>query len=107
FFQAEDGIRGWSVTGVQTCALPILSATVASISIVEVGTGTGSLTRLLAERAARVETFEIDATVADIATQELAGLGNVTLHRTDEIGRASGRGRSGRWGVAAELKREA
>src|SRR5437016_14028889 len=23
FFQAEDGIRSWSVTGVQTCALPI------------------------------------------------------------------------------------
>src|SRR5215213_11394226 len=23
FFQAEDGIREWSVTGVQTCALPI------------------------------------------------------------------------------------
>src|SRR5438093_447613 len=22
FFQAEDGIRDWSVTGVQTCALP-------------------------------------------------------------------------------------
>src|SRR5437016_3302600 len=29
FFQAEDGIRDWSVTGVQTCALPIwTSATV-------------------------------------------------------------------------------
>src|SRR5437016_6167725 len=26
FFQAEDGIRDWSVTGVQTCALPICSA---------------------------------------------------------------------------------
>src|SRR5262249_59618836 len=26
FFQAEDGIRDWSVTGVQTCALPILQA---------------------------------------------------------------------------------
>src|SRR5438046_4880949 len=26
FFQAEDGIRDWSVTGVQTCALPILNA---------------------------------------------------------------------------------
>src|SRR5437016_3487389 len=26
FFQAEDGIRDWSVTGVQTCALPIFSA---------------------------------------------------------------------------------
>src|SRR5437016_9200786 len=28
FFQAEDGIRDWSVTGVQTCALPILSGRV-------------------------------------------------------------------------------
>ena len=26
FFQAEDGIRDTSVTGVQTCALPILDA---------------------------------------------------------------------------------
>src|SRR6266498_4774424 len=26
FFQAEDGIRGADVTGVQTCALPISSA---------------------------------------------------------------------------------
>src|SRR2546430_3244619 len=26
FFQAEDGIRDLTVTGVQTCALPILSA---------------------------------------------------------------------------------
>src|SRR5437016_3953058 len=27
FFQAEDGIRDWSVTGVQTCALPISPTT--------------------------------------------------------------------------------
>src|SRR5258706_8436574 len=27
FFQAEDGIRDWSVTGVQTCALPISRGT--------------------------------------------------------------------------------
>src|SRR5262249_56683463 len=27
FFQAEDRIRDWSVTGVQTCALPICSLT--------------------------------------------------------------------------------
>src|ERR1019366_4493665 len=26
FFQAEDGIRDWSVTGVQTCALPICAS---------------------------------------------------------------------------------
>src|SRR2546430_17107064 len=29
FFQAEDGIRDLTVTGVQTCALPILAAAVA------------------------------------------------------------------------------
>ena len=27
FFQAEDGIRDYKVTGVQTCALPILQST--------------------------------------------------------------------------------
>src|SRR5437016_10523662 len=30
FFQAEDGIRDWSVTGVQTCALPILGESIFS-----------------------------------------------------------------------------
>src|SRR5437016_10895486 len=30
FFQAADSIRDWSVTGVQTCALPICSPTVAT-----------------------------------------------------------------------------
>src|SRR3712207_8112811 len=30
FFQAEDGIRDIGVTGVQTCALPILIATLSS-----------------------------------------------------------------------------
>src|SRR3989339_1356880 len=32
FFQAEDGIRDWSVTGVQTCALPISSFRAAASS---------------------------------------------------------------------------
>src|SRR5699024_11957315 len=31
FFQAEDGIRGRNVTGVQTCALPILAGSVAAL----------------------------------------------------------------------------
>src|SRR2546430_16731321 len=30
FFQAEDGIRDLTVTGVQTCALPILMALIAA-----------------------------------------------------------------------------
>src|SRR5437764_2833683 len=33
FFQAEDGIRDTSVTGVQTCALPICSFMIVSIDI--------------------------------------------------------------------------
>jgi len=32
FFQAEDGIRDTSVTGVQTCALPISKSKVASFT---------------------------------------------------------------------------
>src|SRR5262249_57937912 len=31
-FQAEDGIRDWSVTGVQTCALPIFATPTAAKS---------------------------------------------------------------------------
>src|SRR5256885_3716931 len=34
FFQAEDGIRDYKVTGVQTCALPIYSAPAIKSSIV-------------------------------------------------------------------------
>src|SRR5256885_13411219 len=33
FFQAEDGIRDYKVTGVQTCALPILTERVAVIAV--------------------------------------------------------------------------
>ena len=35
FFQAEDGIRDVAVTGVQTCALPILVLRAASSFVVE------------------------------------------------------------------------
>src|SRR5690606_40270620 len=34
FFQAEDGIRDFHVTGVQTCALPILSITPLGVPVV-------------------------------------------------------------------------
>src|SRR2546430_16730514 len=36
FFQAEDGIRDLTVTGVQTCALPILELTARLESVLEV-----------------------------------------------------------------------
>src|SRR6266508_1623516 len=45
FFQAEDGIRAGHVTGVQTCALPILSdGAICSGSSVTVWSPTVSLT---------------------------------------------------------------
>src|SRR2546430_5507602 len=36
FFQAEDGIRDLTVTGVQTCALPICKVTSPDLSAVQV-----------------------------------------------------------------------
>src|SRR5207249_9425506 len=39
FFQAEDGIRDRNVTGVQTCALPILLALPAPMAVLNAGIG--------------------------------------------------------------------
>src|SRR5438046_10738660 len=41
FFQAEDGIRDWSVTGVQTCALPIWQGVIAGIARYSIAGNTG------------------------------------------------------------------
>src|SRR5690606_39477834 len=43
FFQAEDGIRDFHVTGVQTCALPILVFLPNSPTIANAGSNTGCL----------------------------------------------------------------
>src|SRR5262249_58114658 len=42
FFQAEDGIRDWSVTGVQTCALPIFLVNNAGVAHALASTGSSS-----------------------------------------------------------------
>src|SRR3989454_5214275 len=49
FFQAEDGIRNYKVTGVQTCALPISEEIFPSgeFTIVEMGAGKGLLAQHL------------------------------------------------------------
>src|SRR5690606_16022137 len=39
FFQAEDGIRDFHVTGVQTCALPILSVGLFRAALADAGAG--------------------------------------------------------------------
>src|SRR5688500_19625535 len=52
FFQAEDGIRGYKVTGVQTCALPILVAQRAQVG--QAVAAVGEREREVAQHAARI-----------------------------------------------------
>src|SRR5689334_24832406 len=67
FFQAEDGIRDGTVTGVQTCALPIcaseLVGTKTALAVVPAGTG-----NLLAAN------LKLPAHPADAVTAALSGV---------------------------------
>jgi 16S rRNA (adenine1518-N6/adenine1519-N6)-dimethyltransferase len=51
--------------------------------ILEVGTGTGSLTAPMADKAAVVITVEVDPVMQDLAKQELFGRKNVRFIKTD------------------------
>jgi len=53
--------------------------------VLEVGTGTGSLTALLARKAAAVVTVEIDQRMFQLAGEELAELDNVVMLRFDAL----------------------
>src|SRR5256886_1477514 len=60
FFQAEDGIRDLTVTGVQTCALPISFFAVKTIRLSEEGTGLN--------RAELLARFQTEARAAGLLT---------------------------------------
>ncbi len=51
--------------------------------VLEVGTGTGSLTGMMAEKAAYVVTVELDPQMHQLASEELIDSANVTLLRQD------------------------
>ncbi len=53
--------------------------------VLEVGTGTGALTTLMAASAAAVVTVEIDAHLFELASEELIDLPNVTMLRLDVL----------------------
>ena len=53
--------------------------------VLEVGTGTGSLTALLARRATAVVTVEIDPHLFQLAAEELHGFDNVTMLQVDGL----------------------
>src|SRR5690625_6447813 len=72
FFQAEDGIRDGHVTGVQTCALQILSVNIV-IDGIFVGNGVGSIA--LASVNIAVPVFSVIISIA-----LLIGMGGGTLY---------------------------
>src|SRR5256885_5021985 len=83
FFQAEDGIRDYKVTGVQTCALPILK------TLIEIGLQTPSDDFDQTIDLPQVHSFNILRTIfmdAKLGT-------DVLPYVSDEIGRASCRER--------------
>jgi 16S rRNA (adenine1518-N6/adenine1519-N6)-dimethyltransferase len=53
--------------------------------VLEVGTGTGSLTAMMAERAAAVVTVEIDKHLFELASEQLLHLPNVTMLQFDAL----------------------
>ncbi|OYW11980.1 MAG: hypothetical protein B7Z55_18715, partial [Planctomycetales bacterium 12-60-4] len=53
--------------------------------VLEVGTGMGSLTQLLAAQAGHVVTIEIDRNLAPLAREEFSKLNNVTLLEQDAL----------------------
>src|SRR5258706_10742142 len=78
FFQAEDGIRDWSVTGVQTCALPISGKRRIIGRVVELAreVGADELSRSVVRDLAR------DAVLADVRGED--GVGGAGDHRSEE-----------------------
>jgi 16S rRNA (adenine1518-N6/adenine1519-N6)-dimethyltransferase len=53
--------------------------------VLEVGTGTGALTAMIAELAAAVVTVEIDAHLFELASEQLIDLPNVTMLQLDAL----------------------
>src|SRR2546430_3884724 len=81
FFQAEDGIRDLTVTGVQTCALPICTFGKRPMAGVAARAGVAHL---------RNRPPQWGGGAAGYGKRLGAGLG---IHAVKKIGRASGRGR--------------
>lgn len=57
----------------------------ASDTVVEIGTGAGTLTEALASKAKRVITFEVDRNLEPILNEALANFNNVELHFSDVL----------------------
>src|SRR5258706_8670654 len=65
FFQAEDGIRDWSVTGVQTCALPIFMTLIKTVGIKDLKNNLSAHLRDV-RRGARILVSDRSTVVAEL-----------------------------------------
>src|SRR5207249_7591465 len=81
FFQAEDGIRDRNVTGVQTCALPISTATALGISASSFEWHEGGAFVLM---RFEIDEAEIPSAVAVVGSDDAAG--TFTMIYFDERG---------------------
>src|SRR5207245_7406962 len=88
FFQAEDGIRDATVTGVQTCALPISLDGTHGDPVLVHESHPAQTERLAA--LARPRAHEYDSCTRRVRGPQLAGAAGVV----EEIGRASCRERA-------------
>src|SRR5256885_17081811 len=95
FFQAEDGIRDYKVTGVQTCALPIFVSAVAEQRVV----AAGAFEAVVAAVAG-------DDVVVGVAAAEERLAAFLQEQGLDEIGRASCRGKGEILVVAGSFKKK-
>src|SRR5256885_4221135 len=78
FFQAEDGIRDYKVTGVQTCALPILAAALTGTPVQgEQGGNLAKLARPFLEAVAQPTATPGGGSVSAFASALAASLGQM------------------------------
>src|SRR5438046_10694234 len=95
FFQAEDGIRDWSVTGVQTCALPI---SISDASVIEGNSGTTNM--LFTVTVSPVSGQMVSCNFATANGSALAGSDRSEERRVGKEGRAG----CGLYGLKKEEK---
>src|SRR3712207_4529902 len=86
FCQAEDGIRDIGVTGVQTCALPILVFDDADVDAAVEGAVIAKM-RNIGEACTAANRFHVSEKLADEFTEKLAErIGNMKVARGTEEG---------------------
>src|SRR5260370_22970100 len=84
FFQAEDGIRDSSVTGVQTCALPIFVNAVNQRVILGILERAGHRVRVVDDGEQALDILEnerFDVIIMDLNMPELGGLDAARAYR--------------------------